>query len=302
MKRRLRRLRRGLGSALLTGLARRAGRRGPEALRRRGERLGLAHYWLTWPFRGRLRRDISTVLGVSRSEAAAILRDAHRVNDRGVFEVLAAGDPHFAADALVEEVEVRDLHRLEQRPDQTGAVLLGMHMGNGIFLAAKLARLGLPVRLVYRDPRRLGGDTLGACLRNLGIEPLELDRENPTRSFREMLGVLKSGGLLQVLMDQGSKREGVDRRFLGKTLRMPTGIARLAGRAGAPIYPVHCEADRPNWTFRVHAPLEAEDDDERLDVMVASMTDAIRARPGLWAWHHRRWKRYDLDRDTTPGS
>jgi lauroyl/myristoyl acyltransferase len=37
------------------------------------------------------------------------------------------------------------------------------------------------------------------------------------------------------------------------------------------------------------------DADALLDGMIASMETQIRAHPGLWAWHHRRWKRYHFD-------
>jgi lauroyl/myristoyl acyltransferase len=76
---------------------------------------------------------------------------------------------------------------------------------------------------------------------------------------------------------------------------MPTGIPALAVRTGAPVVPVHAESATDGWHFRLHAALEAADADSMLDAMLASMEAQIRARPGLWAWHHRRWKRYHFD-------
>jgi len=66
-------------------------------------------------------------------------------------------------------------------------------------------------------------------------------------------------------------------------------------RTGAPVFPVHAEAAAPEWRFRVHPPLIADDADAMLDAMLASMQSQIMRHPELWAWHHRRWKRYHFD-------
>jgi len=278
---------------LAFALSRLASRGGPGRIRRLGRMIGSAHYWLTWPFNARLRQDIARALSISRREAGAALRRAHRENDRAVFEVISLAHPNCNPRALVETVHVEDMELLETaHKSGRGVLVLGMHMGNGILLAARLAHDGLPVHVVFRDPRRLPSGLLGRCLERLGLMPVPLDRKNPTRSFRQMLKILSAGGILYVLMDQANKGEGAPRRFLGKTVRMPSGIPSLAVRTGASIVPVHAEAADPEWRFRVHPKLGAESTDAMLDAMLESMQTQIRRYPGLWAWHHRRWKRY----------
>jgi KDO2-lipid IV(A) lauroyltransferase len=292
----LRRIRRRIASGLVIGLSGLAARGGAARTRRIGRALGAAHFALTRPFQRRLRRDIARALGVERREAAKLLARAYRENDRAVFEVLTLAHPACRPDALVDTVAVEDAEQLRSASAPgRGVILLGMHMGNGILMAARLARDGWPVHVVFRDPRRLPPGLLGRSLERAGCVPLPLDRRNPTRSFRRMLGVLRDGGVLFVLMDQANKSDGAERTFLGKRLRMPTGIAGLAVRTGAPVVPVQAESAHAGWRFRVLPPLIAEDAEHMIDAMVASMEAQIRARPALWAWHHRRWKRYHFE-------
>jgi len=292
----VRKIRRRFASRLTIALSGLASRGGPTRIQRIGRLIGHAHYWLTWPFNGRLRADVARALNVSKRDAGAYLRQAFRDNDRAVFESIALAHPDCDADALVNTVHIEESERLgKPGRDGGGSILLGMHMGNGILMAARLARAGFPVHVVFRDPRRLPPGLLARSLERAGCRPLALDRDNPTRSFRRMIKILSSGGMLYVLMDQANKGEGAERRFLGKTVRMPSGIPSLAVRTGAPVIPVHAEAATPDWHFRVHPPLVADTPETMLDAMLESMNNQIIRYPGLWAWHHRRWKRYHFD-------
>jgi KDO2-lipid IV(A) lauroyltransferase len=296
VRRPLRKLRRRIASALIFALSGLAARGGASGTRRIGRAIGRVHHALTRPFDRRLRRDIARALGKQPREAAQVLARAYRENDRAVFEIISLAHPSCRAGALIETVSIDDVERLHGAAEAgRGVILLGMHMGNGILMAAQLARQGWPVHVVYRDPRRLPSGLLGRSLERAGCRPLALDRRNPTRSFRQMISVLRSGGVLYVLMDQANKSDGAERTFLGKRLRMPTGIPGLAMRTGAPVVPVHAESAHAGWTFSVHPPLAADDADGMLDAMVASMEAQIRAHPELWAWHHRRWKRYHFN-------
>lgn len=292
----MRQTRRRIVSRLGIALSGLASRGGPDRIRRVGRWMGSLHYWLTWPSYRKLGRDIARALDIPSGEAVAVLKRAFRENDRAVFEILALAHPDCDPDALVHTVRIEDMERLKgSEAGEHGAILLGMHMGNGILMAGRLAHAGFPMHVVFREPRRLPPGVLGRSLERAGCEPVPLDRDNPTRSFRQMLKILASGGMLYVLMDQANKGEGSPRRFLGKTLRMPSGIPSLAVRTGAPVFPVHAEAAEPEWRFRVHAPLAADTPEAMLDAMVESMQDQIIRYPALWAWHHRRWKRYHFD-------
>lgn len=286
-------LRRSLGRTAAIGLSGLASRGGPARIRCTGRMIGELHYWVSWPFNRRLRGDIARALGVPHRRAAAILRRAFRDNDRAVFEIISLAHPACDPERMIDDVEIRDMDRLPSgNPGDPGTIVLGMHMGNGILMAARLARAGQPVHVVFGNPRRLPPGLLARSLERAGCVPVALDRRNPTRSFRRMLRILNAGGMLYVLMDQASKTEGSEKRFLGKLLLMPSGIAALAVRSGAPVVPIHVESAARGWQFGVHPPLEADTVDGMLDVMVESMETRIRQHPDLWTWHHRRWKRY----------
>jgi len=297
--RRLRRWRRGLAGWGIIRLAALAARGGPDRIRRVGHAIARLHDWLTRPMQGRLRSDIARALDISKRQAGRILSRAYADNDRAVFEIIAQADPACDIDALTAGVEILDLDRLgPPAPREQGAILLGMHMGNGILMASKLARLGYPVHVVFREPRRLPPGLLTRALERGGCFPVALDRQNPTRSFRRMLAILKAGGMIYVLMDQANKGEGPTKSFLGKPMPMPAGVPGLAIRTGVPVWPIHAEASSPRWQFRVHPRLEAETAEQLLDAIVASMARQVRCFPALWTWHHRRWRRYDFISDS----
>lgn len=295
MKRKpLRRLRRRALSSLGIALSGLACRGGPARIRRFGDWFGELHYRLSWPSRRKLQNDIARALDVPADKAGRILHQAYRDNDRAVFEIVTLAHRNCDPLSLTDGVTIDDTAILDN-VRSGGAILLGMHMGNGILMAAALARAGYPVHVVFRDPRRLAPGLLARSLERAGCRPLPLDRSNPTRSFRQMLKVLSGGGMLYVLMDQANKGEGAERVFLGKKLRMPTGVPALAVRTGVPVIPIHAESAQPRWRFRVHPPLMAESTEGMLDAMVASMQRQIIACPELWTWHHRRWRRYHFD-------
>jgi len=299
----LRRVRRGLARRLIISISAFSARGGARRIQRIGRWIGAVHYLLSWPFIGRLKRDIARALDLPRRAAAAALRTAFLENNRAVFEIISLARPECDADALIDSVSVEHCERIDRAAvDGKGLILLGMHMGNGILMAAHLARMGYPVTVVYRDPRRLPPGLLGRALTNAGLGTIALDRENPTRSFRQMLRQLSQGQMLYVLMDQANKAEGTPRRFLGKPLKMPIGVPKLAMRTGAPVVPIHAESASPRWRFRVDPPLQADSPEQLLDAIIESMESAIRERPELWAWHHRRWKRYHFSTEPDPGS
>ena len=297
-----RRIRRGIGERLALALAGWAARGGPGRIRRTGQRIGTLHWLLAWPAWSWLRGDVVRALGVDRREAGRILLGGARTNDGAVFEALALGRPGGDPKALVDTVDIRNTEVLDRlAEDGRGALLLGMHMGNGILMAGRLAALGYPVHIVFREPRRLTPGTLHACIAETGAAPIPLDRDNPTRSFRQMLRALADGGLIYVLMDQASKQEGRPRRFLGKIQRMPTGVLKLAERSGAPVVPIDAVDRWPRWIYEVGEPLDTGAGlDATLDAVTDHMERRVRARPALWSWHQRRWKRYHFDEGEPP--
>ena len=295
-----RKLKRRIGSAIVIRLAHWSGRGGPARIKKVGNRLGLAHYYLAWPFNRKLRHDVASVLNLPPKRARAVLRHGWMLNDRAAFEIIAQGNPRFATGPLIDPVTIENIEKLEPLREQNkGAVLLSMHMGNTLLGAAKLAREGYPIRAVFREPHRLPKGYMGICMDRIGIRPLSMDRANPAKVAMQMFRSLSKGEMVFVLMDQGTKTDGIEVEFLNKRLRMPNGIARLAERTGVDVFPVHLIDDEPELRFRIEEPIAMGTDlADNVLRLSRQMERDIRRYPHLWGWHHRRWKRYDLTRSS----
>ena len=299
MKMFFRRLKRRIGSAVVIRIAHWAGRGGRSRIQRVGQRLGLIHYYLAWPFNRKLRKDISIALDVSTSEARRILRHSWVLNDWAAFEIIAQGNPELDVGPLIDAITVENPEKLDfLREQNKPAILLSMHMGNTLLAAASLIRDGFALRAVFREPHRLPKGYLEVCMDRIGLRPLGMDRAKPARLAMQMLRTLKNGEMVYVLMDQGTKKDGVEVDFLGKRLQMPTGIARLAEQTGVDVYLVVLVDDQPRLRFRIEDPISmSSDTDDNVRLLSTAMESHIRAFPHLWGWHHRRWKRYHFELD-----
>jgi Kdo2-lipid IVA lauroyltransferase/acyltransferase len=270
------------------------GRAGMQAVQRAGGRLGELHYRLRFVQRRRLSAQLGRVLALpTDDDSTAILRDAYRINDRAALEIVAASCGVVTAEEVAASAAVQGVEQLHERlRTGQGAILLGMHMGNGVAFVVHLAQLGLPVSVVAYQSRKLSPAFFERVFASSAVEVIPA---RPSASaLRRMMRALQHGAAVFVLMDQGDKVAGVPTRFLGKDIRMPVGPAAIAKRLGVPVYPVLPIAAAPQWTFRIGMPVSL-DPDTPIDVDVQSLTtlmeEHIRRFPRLWAWHHRRWQR-----------
>lgn len=262
-----------------------------------GAGIGSLHYLGQWRMRRRIAHDMSIVLGISMGRAKRCLREAYRTNDRAAFEIVALTSSRLSLRELLAELEVSGVQTLlEQANAGQGAILLGMHMGNGLLMAGALAARGLPVAVVYRESHKLPAGYLGKVMNRLAVEGVRIDGDNPASGGRQILRSLRQGTLVLVLMDQANKRsEGIEVSFLGKRVFMPQGVVRLAGMARAPIIPVLLRKARPHWAFEVASPLTVADDaDATVRQLTQLMEEQVRSYPEYWSWHQRRWRRLPL--------
>lgn len=262
-----------------------------------GAWLGSLHHALTPGERKRLRRDMAHALGRLEGDAqvAAQLHEAYRVNTRAVLEILAMfdrpQDEHLLAACC--QIEGRG-HLHTALAGGRGAILLPGHSGNGAMLAVRLALLGVPVSVVYKQARMMSADFFAQGFPLYGIEGI-LANEG-IKAYAKMLSALKRNRVLFVMMDQGVRlpSDGLPTRFLGKEVPMPAGPAQLARHARAPVLPVATLAADPAWRFEIQPPLvlaagstlEAD-----FEAQVRATERNILAHPELWSWPHRRWRR-----------
>jgi lauroyl/myristoyl acyltransferase len=286
-----RRLRRRVGFRLMHAVAWLAQLGGLGLVRRCGTAAGELHYRFGGTVRRRLEEDVARVIG-SPHRAHAVLRQAYRINDGAVLEIVAMYCRPFTADALRRHCEVEAIGNLRTAlADGRGVVLLGMHMGNGVLLTARLAAEGLPVTVVYRESHKMPPGFFERVGRHHGTEGVLVD--DPASAWRQMRRALDRGRILFVLMDQATRERGISVDFLGKTLTMPAGPAELMRRTRAPVIAALPLAAAPAWRFRMSQPLEpaAQTAPELTAAFTELMENHIRAYPHLWSWHHRRWRR-----------
>ncbi len=250
--------------------------------------------------RRRCQDDLAGLLGRPAGDPSvrAMLAEAYRVNTIAVLEILAMLDRPLDDAVLAARCEIAGGERLREALGAgRGAILLASHMGNGAMLAARLAREGWPVSVVYRQARMMSAGFFEHGLPRYGIEGILANAG--IRAYGRMLDALRRGRILFVMMDQGTKLEqdGMILRFLGKDMPMSAGPAQLARHSRAPVLPVQTTAAEPLWRFTICEPLPRAPD-APLEADVAALTRVIEqhvlAHPELWSWHHRRWRKFPL--------
>ncbi len=291
-----RRLRR-LGFHLLGVLAHLCRPFGFAGVCRVGEWVGELRFRMNLRERRRIEMHVSEILGADSDPAKVrrLLRHAYRVSDRSAFEIVAMGAYPLSADTVRRACTVERLDRLQAVVDTgTGAILLGMHMTNGILMAARLATEGLPVTVVYRESHKMKPGFFDHLLSAHGLEGIDAGQRSS--AYRQMLRALRAGRIVYVLMDQGTKHGGVSVDFLGKTLDMPAGPAELARRSGVPVLPALALGGTTSWRFVIAAPLELDDSSTEASAatLARSMEHHIMNHPELWSWHHRKWRRFPI--------
>lgn len=291
-----RRLRR-LGFHMLGALAYLCRPFGIAGLRRVGEWIGELRFRVNLRERRRNEAHVSEIPGADTDpvQVRRLLRHAYRVSDRSALEIVAMGARPLSADTVRAACSVARLDRLRVLVDAgTGAILLGMHMTNGILMAARLATEGLPVTVVYRESHKMKPGFFEQLLGAHGLQGI--DARQRSSAYWQMLRALRAGRIVYVLMDQGTKYGGVSVDFLGKTLNMPAGPAELARRSAVPVLPALALGGSSGWKFLIAEPLEL--DGASTEASAATLAECmerhIRAHPELVSWHRRKWRRFPI--------
>lgn len=89
----------------------------------------------------------------------------------------------------------------------------------------------------------------------------------------------------------------LQQRFLGKDMPMPGGIVQLARQTRAPIVPIRSLAVDPVWHFQIEPRLQllpGASFEEDMATVLGHVERQILARPELWSWPHRRWRKYPI--------
>ncbi len=184
-------------------------------------------------------RDLAALQGRGADDPAVKrqMREAYRINDAAVLEVLKMFDRRQDPAMLLAHVEVDGIALLRQALEAgRGAILLATHAGNSALLVIRLAAAGVPVSMVFRESRMMDAGLFERGLSAYGVEGILAT--DGLKAYGRMLGALRSNRVVFIMADQGVKkaRDGMVFRFLGKDMPMPgrAGAARAPCRRAGP--------------------------------------------------------------------
>lgn len=176
-----------------------------------------------------------------------------------------------------------------------GVIVATAHFGNWEFLATGMAILGLPLHVITRKISQARFNRYWKEARaRAGLHEIA-DR----RSVREVIGVLRRGEVLGVVVDQNMRPpRGIFVPFFGRQAATLTVPAVMAERTGAPIltaFMVRKPGGKHHLTVRPYVyERVGEDRAENVRYNTARLNeileDWIRRHPDHWLWLHRRWK------------
>ena len=175
-------------------------------------------------------------------------------------------------------------HVESARADGRGAILTLPHTGNWELGGAAVARQGVPLHAVAGiQLNRAWTPALRERQERDGIRILPPSLS----SWRSLPALLARNELVALLVDGDVFRGGLSLRACGRSVRFPSGPAKLALRTGARIVPCHVtrETDgRHCVAFSAALPVpEGPDAVRRLsEAVMAEAVAGIRSDPGQW--------------------
>jgi KDO2-lipid IV(A) lauroyltransferase len=272
--------------------------------------------WLPYPWASGLGRFLGTcafwLIAGERKKALASLAQAfpeqslqaRRQLARGAFAHLGAAALELTNTRRLDAQLTRwidfpqaDLELMKRAVERgKGMVFSTGHVGSWELLARSVGQLCCEVNAVGRetsDPRM-----------TQWVEDLRLSsnirtvwRGQPSAA-RELLKVLRRGGLLAMLIDQDTRVQSVFVPFFGRPAATPRAAAELALRTGATLLSGFCQriGNSPRYRISVQEISFTPTQDWEADVvaltalLTADIEKAIRRCPEQWVWMHQRWK------------
>jgi KDO2-lipid IV(A) lauroyltransferase len=230
---------------------------------------------------------------ISSYERARIARETFRNAGRSFAELAQWSHIQARFSELVTIEGVEHVERALARG--RGMIAVTGHIGNWELLAAGVAQLGYPMCVVVRRVNEDRFDRLIATFRSrAGVRTV---RRDDARGLRNLVRILREGGVAALLVDQDTRGPGVFVPFFGHPARTPPGAAVLALRTGAPVVGAFIERRRHGHHIRI-VPLHGFDGvgqhrpsvRELTGVFTAAIEGQVRRAPTEWVWWHRRWR------------
>ncbi len=166
-------------------------------------------------------------------------------------------------------------------------MIISGHIGSWEAVRAVLKNNGLNSGAIYQRNRNIFYEKLHFNAIKEGGEPI---LEVGTSGTRKMLSLIRSGGVIALMIDQAVK-EGDYFQFLGKPAKTSTSIAEISLKYNAlliPAYGIRRSDDKIDVSF--DKPIKLTTVKSITQEMNISLEKRVRSNPTQWYWPHRRWK------------
>ncbi len=205
----------------------------------------------------------------------------------------------FSREQILNGVQIRGEEFIANALEKhEGIIFISGHLGNWEMVPLFFScYFKLPIASVARQ---LESKTLNLLINRLRTRfgNIILDKKG---ALPKMIRLLKHGGLLGILIDQGTTRiEGVEINFFDRTVTATPAPALLARRYNCRVVPMYCvrEADH-RLTLIIEPPLTLQktkdtsaDLQANTQIMNHAVEKAVKRYPDQWLWFHKRWKRH----------
>ena len=272
-------------------------RQEPSRASRVGQQLGTAAYQLLATERDRAAAHLALAFpNLTDDERDRLALEAFRHLGENLVEILRIVGG--GGNDLIESVRWIHREKLQEAASRgRGVILVTGHCGNWELLGAATVAAGFPLTVVARGMKDPALEARAAELRSKSRMATAI-RDTPGAS-RNLLGALRSGGCLGMLIDQDIDAEGAFVPFFGRPAWTATGAALLAVRRGTPFVPILTRRTGNGRheieVFDEIAPPPGADHEEAAIHLTSRATAVIegwiRKTPEQWVWMHRRWKR-----------
>lgn len=217
-------------------------------------------------------------------------------NNLGLVFIEIAAFPKIPDYEVAQLVEFENIDLfIKNYEKKKGIILLSGHYGNWEWLAYVGGLLtNIPITIVVKPQKnQLINELLNKNRRRAGNNVVQFDKAAKT-----IISTLKNGGAIALLADQAADAErDIFIDFFGRPAAVYEAPAALALRLNVPI--IMGFAVRQSNSKYIVRLMEIPHDDlqnspegiaELTRRHVAALEMAIRGRPELWAWQHKRWK------------
>lgn len=166
-------------------------------------------------------------------------------------------------------------------------IIISGHIGSWEAVRAVLKNYDLTSAALYQRNRNVFYERLHLKAIKEGGEPIfEVGRSGT----RKMITLIKSGGVVALMIDQAVKG-GQYFKFLGLPAKTSTAIAEISMKYDAMLIPAYgIRTDNSDIKVTFDKPIELKSVSHITKEMNLSLEKRIIEAPTQWYWPHRRWK------------